>query len=152
MLCPHGVSMPVNDVPLCTSCTLAHAYAVPLPELMYVVLFQVVGTVSLSANAPVMSQIVEHTPDEHTAVPPFAGQTWPHMPQLPTVVRGVSQPLRLSPSQLSQPLLHTGTQLPAAQLVVPCGLLQASPHAPQLGVLVVSLISQPSVGEPLQSS
>jgi hypothetical protein len=69
------------------------------------------------------------------------------VPQLSIALSDASHPLRRLPSHSPQPLLHTGTQVPAEQLVVPCALLQALPHTPQFGVLVASSVSQPFAGE-----
>jgi hypothetical protein len=59
------------------------------------------------------------------------------------VLTAVSQPLRVLPSQLPQPLLHVGAQLPLAQLVLPCGLVQPAPQLPQCAAFVASVTSQP---------
>jgi len=68
----------------------------------------------------------------------------PHAPQCAVVeVVEVSQPLGRLASQSPQPAVQLGTQLEAAQLVVPWALLQAMPHAPQCAVVDVVGVSQP---------
>jgi hypothetical protein len=75
----------------------------------------------------------------------------PHDPQLPTVVRDVSQPLSRSPSQLAHRASHTGVHTPAAQVVLPCPLAHVLPQVPQLASLVFRSASQPFCGSPSQS-
>jgi hypothetical protein len=53
-------------------------------------------------------------------------------PQSVTVVSDRSHPFTGLPSQLPQPLEQLGAQAPATHAAVPCGFVQASPHAPQL--------------------
>jgi hypothetical protein len=120
--------------------------------MTYEVPGHVTAALSFRAKLPDKLQAVVHTPETHWGVPPLAAQTRPHMPQLPMVLSEVSHPLRTLPSHSPQPLLHTGTQALAEQLVVPCALLQAAPHIPQFGVLVASSVSQPSAGKVSQSS
>lgn len=72
-------------------------------------------------------------------------------PQLLTLVsRFVSQPLMALPSQLANPPAHSGAQLPPEQLVVPFGLVQVVPHAPQLPMLDCVFVSQPLLALPSQ--
>ena len=61
-------------------------------------------------------------------------QLAPHVPQLTSVCKSVSQPLLNEPSQLSKPLLQVGSQVPLAlQLTEALGTLpQTTPQAPQL--------------------
>jgi hypothetical protein len=80
------------------------------------------------------------------------GQTLPQPPQLVTVSSAVSQPLRGSLSQLPQPLLQVGAQVPLAQLVEPWALLHAMPQLPQFAVLDASVISQPLAAFASQSA
>src|ERR1051325_1620843 len=54
----------------------------------------------------------------------------------------VSQPLFGFPSQLANPNVQLGLQMPDAQAFVPCELVHARPHAPQF-VLVSKAASQP---------
>jgi hypothetical protein len=90
-------------------------------------------------------QTLVQTPALHAAVAPgtLFGQTRPHMPQLLTLLSCVSQPFCAFASQLPQPLLQVGAQLPAAQLVVPCALVQAFAQRPQCATLLLSVTSQP---------
>jgi hypothetical protein len=55
----------------------------------------------------------------------------------------VSQPLIGFPSQLPVPPLHVGEQLPPVQTVLPFGLVQSVPQAPQCASVVERLVSQP---------
>jgi hypothetical protein len=66
------------------------------------------------------------------------------------VLKFASHPFAALPSQLPNPGLHTGTQLPAEQVVVPFALVHAPPHEPQLAWLVWVLVSQPFVRSPSQ--
>jgi len=76
----------------------------------------------------------------------------PQAPQLSSEVCVlVSQPLRGLPSQSAQPGSHWGTQVPPIQVLLPLLLTQVTPQAPQLEVLICVLVSQPSLGFPLQS-
>ncbi len=87
----------------------------------------------------------------HDVVPLALLQLVPHAPQLVTVVlRFVSQPLFLLPSQLPKPALHTGAQMPAAHDVDPFALTQAVAQLPQLPRLVWVFTSQPLLGFPSQ--
>jgi hypothetical protein len=72
-----------------------------LPEEITDVFGHVVGIESFSAKLPVRSQEVAQTPALQMGVPPFAGQIFPHMPQLLGVLSAVSQPLTWLPSQLA---------------------------------------------------
>jgi hypothetical protein len=65
------------------------------------------------------------------------------------VLRFVSQPLFGLPSQSPKPPAQTGVQTPETQLVVPLALLQLTPQAPQLAV-VLSAVSQPLAALPSQ--
>jgi hypothetical protein len=75
------------------------------------------------------------------------------VPQVALVVRSASQPLAPLPSQLARLVAHTGTHTPAAQLlvVVPAGVVQLLPQAPQWVLLVRMSVSQPLLGLPSQS-
>src|SRR6185436_7304958 len=67
----------------------------------------------------------------------------PHAPQFEAVLSGVSQPLRMLPSQSPKPELQVGTQAPAVHTVGPFALEHPSPHPPQLPTLVCVFVSQP---------
>jgi hypothetical protein len=84
-------------------------------------------------------------PEPQTAVAPASelGQTFPQLPQWVTVLSAVSQPFCGSLSQLSQPLLQIGAQLPSMQLVLPCAVVQAAPQLPQFALSLASVTSQP---------
>jgi hypothetical protein len=72
-------------------------------------------------------------------------QAFVQLPQYPTVLSRVSQPLDAEPSQLPHPLLQAPiTQLPVAHEPVALAGAQATPQAPQF-VLVLSDASQPLV-------
>ena len=91
-----------------------------------------------------------HVPAEQTS--PLA-PGFPQLPQFVTLVSAVSQPLRALASQFPQLApLQTGTHAPAAQLVLPCALVQAAPQLPQLSVSVRKLTSQPLAAVTSQSA
>ena len=72
-------------------------------------------------------------------------------PQLESVLSGRSQPLPAPLSQSSQPASQLViSQLPVAQLGLPCGVEQALPHWPQF-VSELSSVSQPLFLLPSQS-
>jgi hypothetical protein len=77
-------------------------------------------------------------------------QITPQFPQFVTVVVLVSQPLLMLPSQLLNPIAHTGLHAPIAHEVVPFMLVHCVPHVPQFEALVAVLASQPSPYMPLQ--
>src|SRR3954470_445440 len=105
---PHGVSVPLRLLPFCATCSLLHQTKFPLPDASTELPCQVVEIESLSANAPVRSQVVVQMPALQPGVPPLAGHTLPHIPQLVTVSRLVSQPFWRLASQSPCPLLQTG--------------------------------------------
>ena len=84
-------------------------------------------------------------PELQTAVAPAIefGHTLPQPPQWLTVFSAVSQPLRVLPSQLPQPLLQVGAQFPPLQLVLPCAFVQAMPQPPQCATFEAKVTSQP---------
>jgi hypothetical protein len=96
-------------------------------------------------------QLGAHVPFEQ-ATPPFGfehGMLQP--PQWLVLLRMlVSQPLFGLPSQLPAPAAQLGTHAPETHAVVPFALLQVTPQAPQLVVVVCRFVSQPSARLPLQ--
>jgi hypothetical protein len=94
--------------------------------------------------------VTPHTPALQVAVPPPAGQTLPHTPQLLTVFSAVSQPFGRELSQSPKPVLQLGAQVELEQLVVPCALVHAAPQAPQCAVVEASAVSQPLLALPSQ--
>jgi len=93
-----------------------------------------------------------HEPVEHDSLAFARLHTAPHPPQFARVLRSVSQPLVPIPSQSPRP----GEQVepphtPFTQFGVPACAGQTCPHAPQLFTSVLVLVSQPSLGLPLQS-
>ena len=58
-------------------------------------------------------------------------QIVPHVPQLVSVLRFVSQPLFAFASQFPKPALHAGTQRPPVHAVLPLAFVQATPQLPQ---------------------
>jgi hypothetical protein len=151
-VCPHGMTLPVKLVPDWVSCTRDHNTNVPLPDESALVLGQVADTVSLSAYTPVRLHDVVHTPALHCGVPPFAGQTRPHIPQFDTVLSAVSQPFGRLASQSPKPALQLGEHADATQLVLPCALLQTVAQLPQWAGVVASAISQPLAAAVSQSA
>src|ERR1700674_5220305 len=79
-------------------------------------------------------------------------QTWPHVPQLFTLVLTfTSQPSEVSPLQLAYPALQAAiTQVPPLQAAVAFGIMQRLPHAPQLFGFVLRFTSQPLAYAPSQ--
>lgn len=75
----------------------------------------------------------------------------PHAPQLPALVlKSVSQPLEILPSQSPQPAVQAILHAPAKQLGVPFALLHAPAQPPQFATSEFRLISQPVVAMPSQ--
>jgi hypothetical protein len=99
---------------------------------------------------PALQLAMPQLPATHCGVPLAAVQTVPHAPQLVTVLTGVSQPFVRDASQSLKPAEQLGTQVEAAQLVVPCAFVHALLQAPQLAVLLLSCTSQPLPGAPSQ--
>jgi hypothetical protein len=93
-------------------------------------------------------------PAVHASTAFASEQTFPHPPQLPTLVFVLtSQPSPTDPLQLANPALQVATvQLPPAHPAVPFATEQAFPHPPQLPTLVLVLTSHPSAAIPLQSA
>jgi hypothetical protein len=90
-------------------------------------------------------QMGVHAPAAHEVVPLVFVQIVPQAPQLVVLVWVlVSQPLFTFASQLAKPELHTGTQTPAGQVVVPLRLVHTVVHVPQCAVLF-RVASHPSV-------
>jgi hypothetical protein len=80
---------------------------------------------------------IAQTEELHDGVPWLELQAVPQAPQLVRLLAvSVSQPLLLLPSQSLKAPVQTGVQMPLAQLVVPCALVQALPQTPQLAMLV----------------
>ena len=75
------------------------------------------------------------------------------LPQCDPLPPGViSHPFEGSPSQSYAPALHAeSVHVPVAHDALACGRAHTTPHAPQ-SVFVVSSVSQPSAGSPLQSA
>jgi hypothetical protein len=101
-------------------------------------------------TSPGAAQEVPHAPPEHT-IP--SGHERPHAPQLVrSVMRGASQPLTGTASQLPKAALHVTVQLPLSQRGAP---LLVAGHArlqpPQWGTAVRRSVSQPLAATPSQS-
>ena len=108
------------------------------------------GLPSQSPNPPLQLD-TPHLPATQFGVPPAAGHTFPHCPQLLMLdAMLVSHPFTGLPSQSSYPALHVGAHAPAAHATPPFPFVHTSPHAPQF-VVVPSDVSHPSFGSPLQS-
>ncbi len=79
-------------------------------------------------------------------------QVTPHPPQLPLLLRLVSQPLAAFPSQFPKPALHEAiAHEPLAQVAVALVREHATPQPPQLPS-ELSAVSQPFAGIPSQSA
>jgi hypothetical protein len=97
-----------------------------------------------SQSAKPAKQVGAHAPPAHATVPFALVQLLPHPPQLFTpVFRFASHPFVAMPSQLANPVLHVGAQLPAAHAVAPFGFVHVVPHAPQLFRFVCVFVSHP---------
>jgi hypothetical protein len=95
-------------------------------------------------------QTGEQAPSTQEVVPFAFVHVTPQAPQWLAALRDCSQPVASLPSQLSKPVSQlTTAQVPVAQDSVPFGRSQVSPQLPQ-SVRVRTLVSQPSVGSPLQ--
>ena len=95
-------------------------------------------------------QVGEHTLLTHAVVPLGLTHALVHEPQCEIVLSGTSQPLVARPSQLPNPLSHApSTQLPVAHDSDAFARSHAEPHEPQSD-RVLSEVSQPSSGSPLQ--
>jgi len=94
---------------------------------------------------------MEQLPLEHDAVPFALEHEAPHAPQFVRLeLRLVSQPFAALPSQLPKPALQAVSwQVPVAQEAEAFVKLHVVPQAPQ-DDRVLRLVSQPSVGSPLQ--
>jgi hypothetical protein len=76
----------------------------------------------------------------------------PQPPQLPLVLRLVSQPLAALPSQFPKPALHEAmAHEPLAQVAVALVREHATPQPPQFAS-ELSAVSQPLAGIPSQSA
>ena len=131
---------------------LLHAMPQPPQWLVLELVFVSQPLLALPSQLPEPAlQLGVQLPPMQAVVPFGLLHVVPHAPQLPAlVVRLVSQPLLAMPSQLPQPGAQLGTQLPAVQVVVPCGLVHESPHEPQLATLFVRFVSQPLLPLPSQ--
>jgi hypothetical protein len=100
--------------------------------------------------SPGAAQVAPHAPPEHT-IP--AGHARPHAPQLVrSVIRGASQPLTGTASQLPKAALHVTAQAPLSQRGAPLTVAgHARPQAPQWGTAVRRSVSQPLAGALSQS-
>jgi hypothetical protein len=92
-----------------------------------------------------------HVPPTQLVVPCALVHWTPHEPQLFVEVDVcVSQPFVALPSQLPNPPLQSGVQVPPVQLVLPFGLRHWFPQALQLLTLLFRLVSHPLTGLPSQ--
>ena len=104
-----------------------------------------------SQSAKPRLHVGTHAPETHAVAPLALVQLVVQLPHRETESSGVSHPLDALPSQLSKPVAHTGVQVPATHEVVPCRFAHATPHAPQLPVLVCVPVSHPLAGSASQS-
>jgi hypothetical protein len=135
-----SVQLPVGHVVV----AFARAQGTPQPPQfvsVYKLCSQVVPSLSQSA-VPAAQEDSEHTPPEQVrlSLTPHAA---PHAPQLTSVLRGVSQPLVASPSQLPKPLLQRPrVHVPVPQLAAALARVQPTPQPAQF-VAVFNGCSQP---------
>jgi hypothetical protein len=79
-----------------------------------------------------------HEPPEQPAAAFARVHTVGQAPQCSgSALRSTSHPLFALPSQLANPELHVGVQRPLAHAVVPLGLLQEMPQAPQCKTVLI---------------
>ena len=98
----------------------------PQFERVVSVVSQPSAAMPLQSPKPGLHVETPQTPPTQFGVPPAAGQTLPHTPQLLMLVAVfVSQPFRGLPSQSPEPAEHAGTQVPAVHAVVPFEFVQA---------------------------
>lgn len=96
------------------------------------------STLSHDEN-PLLQEEIAHVPVAQVAVALAREQPTPQPLQLVVVRMLVSQPLTTLLSQLWNPVLQTGVQVPATHEVLPLVLVQAVVHAPQWLVSVCKL-------------
>jgi hypothetical protein len=96
-------------------------------------------------------QVMLQVPELQVVVPFVVLQALRHPPQLAvSVFRLVSQPLRVSLSQLENPVLQVIVQVPLLHAAVPFVEPHTLPQAPQFAVLLAVFVSQPLVSFPSQ--
>lgn len=122
-------------------CALLHAFAQPA-QLDAVPSWVSQPTAAPQSAKPAVQLLWAQIPVAQEALAFGKEQNTPHAPQSVNVRMLVSQPLSGMPSQSLKPASHVGEQPLAVQLVAPCALLHASPHAVQLAT-VPSWVSQP---------
>jgi hypothetical protein len=107
---------------------------------------------TLSQFANPVKQVKEQTPALHVVVAFVrGGQTNPHPPQLVVVVRLVSHPFAVFPSQFAKPVLHAAIkQSPFEHCIVAFGAVQTTPQFPQLFTVKFIFVSQPLAVIPSQ--
>jgi hypothetical protein len=117
----------------------------PQCAALFVVFVSHPGTPGSQSPRPGLQLETSHTPPTHTAVPPPAGHSLPHVLQfVGSASRLASQPLSGLPSQSAKPVLHpTSTQVPPTQEADALAKEQLWPHDPQLARFVAESSSQP---------
>ncbi len=99
---------------------------------------------------------IAHTPEAQLAAALAYAQRLPHAPHDATsVLVLVSQPFPAMPSQSASGAVHVAPTMhapPAQKAVRPAGAVQTLPQRPQSRDSVCVLVSQPSLGSPLQSA
>lgn len=125
----------------------------PQCDVLFVVFVSQPLDVAPSQFANPELHAMPQVPLEQLGVPFELEQTLPHPPQLLTLLPVlVSQPLLASPSQLPNPTVQsTSSHTPVEQLAVALARAHCTPQAPQ-SLVVRRLVSQPSLGLPLQSA
>jgi hypothetical protein len=107
----------------------------------------------LQSPLPALQTLGWQTPLRHSGSAFGKAQLFPQLPQSLLELRSVSQPLKLSPSQLANPSSQRSTtHSPLRQFVEACGsVLHRFPHVPQL-VTAPRSVSQPLLLSPSQSA
>jgi hypothetical protein len=119
-----------------------------IPQLVAVVrvsVSQPLAALPSQSAKPALQAPITQRPAEHAGVALAAAQVVPQAPQLVAVlVRAVSQPLALLPSQLPKPALQVIPHAPIAHVAVPfAGTAHARPQPPQCAVEVLTFTHAP---------
>jgi hypothetical protein len=145
-----SVQLPVEH----DSLAFARLHAVPQPPQLVSVLSvvsQPLPPLPSQSPRPLMQLAVPHTPLTQFGVPPAVEQALPQVLQwLTFVLRLISQPLAVLPSQFAKPALQPITQLPDGQVGDALALPQMLPQPPQFVVVLMSDVSQPLAALPSQ--
>jgi hypothetical protein len=126
--------VPLSQVAVAFGLEHAVPHAPQLPSVFSVASQPFAGLPSQSLK-PALHDATWQVPLLHVAVAFGFEHVAPHAPQLPSVLRALSQPFAALPSQLANPGSHDATpHTPQLHISLACGEAQTFPHAPQLPV------------------